>query len=58
MTLNIYFLDAIGSASYVVTETDYDNYGMVCTCQVECTSYARYNIAKHSNIVGVRESKS
>jgi len=26
-------LNAIGSASYVVTDTDYDTYGMVCTCQ-------------------------
>jgi len=26
-------LNAIGSASYVVTDTDYETYGMVCTCQ-------------------------
>jgi len=26
-------LNALGSASYVVTDTDYDTYGMVCTCQ-------------------------
>lgn len=26
-------LNAIGSASYVVVDTDYDNYGLLCTCQ-------------------------
>jgi len=26
-------LNAIGSASYVVLDTDYDNYGLLCTCQ-------------------------
>jgi len=26
-------LNAIGSASYVVSDTDYDSYGIVCTCQ-------------------------
>ena len=27
-------LDLIGSASFVVLDTDYDNYGLICTCQV------------------------
>ena len=26
--------DIIGSASFVVLDTDYDNYGLLCTCQV------------------------
>ena len=30
----IHILDAIGSASYVVLDTDYDNFGLLCTCQV------------------------
>ena len=34
----VFFKDAIGSASYVVTDTDYDNYGMVCTCQVSAVN--------------------
>ena len=25
--------DIIGSASFVVLDTDYDNYGLICTCQ-------------------------
>ena len=35
----IIFQDAIGSASYVVTDTDYDNYGMLCTCQVSAVHF-------------------
>ena len=27
------FTDLIGSASFVVLDTDYDNYGLICTCQ-------------------------
>ena len=27
------FIDVVGSSSYIVMDTDYDNYGMVCTCQ-------------------------
>jgi len=30
---NHLFLDVIGASSYVVMDTDYDTYGMVCTCQ-------------------------
>ena len=26
-------LDLIGSASFLVMDTDYDNYAMICTCQ-------------------------
>ena len=26
-------LDVVGSSSYIVMDTDYDNYAMVCTCQ-------------------------
>jgi len=26
-------LNLIGSASFVVLDTDYDNYGLICTCQ-------------------------
>ena len=32
--LNDAILDVIGASSYVVMDTDYDTYGMVCTCQV------------------------
>ena len=32
--LLFYLIDLIGSASFVVLDTDYDNYGLVCTCQV------------------------
>ena len=28
------FLDVVGSSNYIVLDTDYDNYAMVCTCQV------------------------
>ena len=27
------YLDVVGSSSYVVMDTDYDNHAMVCTCQ-------------------------
>ena len=27
------FLDFFGSASFVVLDTDYENYALVCTCQ-------------------------
>ena len=29
-----YITDVVGSSSYIVLDTDYDNYAMVCTCQV------------------------
>ena len=32
--INDAILDVIGASSYVVMDTDYDTYGMVCTCQV------------------------
>merc|ERR1711910_306414 len=27
-------LNVVGSSNYIVMDTDYDNYGLVCTCQV------------------------
>ena len=43
MTYNILYLDAIGSASYIVIDTDYDTYGILCTCQVFHFIITNYN---------------
>ena len=32
-SLYLVFVDLIGSANFLVMDTDYDNYAMVCTCQ-------------------------
>ncbi len=37
------YLDAIGSASYIVIDTDYDTYGILCTCQVFHFIITNYN---------------
>ena len=34
MKLLALFADVVGSSNYIVLDTDYDNYAMVCTCQV------------------------
>ena len=31
----VLFSDVVGSSSFTVMDTDYDNYAMVCTCQVK-----------------------
>ena len=34
MKLHSLLADVVGSSNYIVMDTDYDNYGLVCTCQV------------------------